>query len=136
MDQNRQGARASYVALAVFVAAWVLLPGAVRRFNREAFVEFQAPALHLLGKSRDLATFWEKKSRSTEELVAAGRDLARINAALEIKLKGMEDVRRENIRLRKPDPLQRPDRIPFRRRPRGHARQHFLVAAHRDPQGT
>ena len=100
MDQNRQGARASYVALAVFVAAWILLPGAVRRFNREAFVEFQAPALHLVGKSRDLATFWEKKSRSTDELVAAGRDLARINAALELKLKGLEDIRRENTRLR------------------------------------
>jgi len=100
MDQNRQGARASYVVLAVFVAGWILLPSAVRRLNREAFVEFQAPALHLVGKSRDLATFWEKKSRSSEELVAAGRDLARINAALEIKLKGMEDVRRENTRLR------------------------------------
>jgi rod shape-determining protein MreC len=72
----------------------------VRRFNREAFVEFQAPALLLLGKSRDLATFWEKKSRSTEELVAAGRDLARINAALELKLKAMDDIRRENTRLR------------------------------------
>ena len=100
MDQNRQGARASYVALAVFVAGWILLPSAVRRFNREAFVEFQAPALHLVGKSRDLATFWEKKSRSSEELVAAGRDLARINAALELKLKGQEDIRRENTRLR------------------------------------
>jgi rod shape-determining protein MreC len=100
MDQNRQGARASYVALAVFAAGWVLLPSAVRRLNREAFVEFQAPALHLVGKSRDLATFWEKKSRSSEELVAAGRDLARINAALELKLRGMEDVRRENTRLR------------------------------------
>jgi rod shape-determining protein MreC len=100
MDQNRQGARASYVALAVFVAGWVLLPSAIRRLNREAFVEFQAPALHLVGKSRDLATFWEKKSRSTDELVAAGRDLARINAALELQLKGMEDIRRENTRLR------------------------------------
>lgn len=100
MDQNRQGARASYVALSVFVAGWILLPSAVRRLNREAFVEFQAPALHLVGKSRDLATFWEKKSRSSEELVAAGRDLARINAALELKLKGMEDIRRENTRLR------------------------------------
>ena len=100
MDQNRQGARASYVVLAVFIAAWILLPAAVRRFNREAFVEFQAPALHLVAKSRDLATFWEKKSRSTEELAAAGRDLARINAALELKLKAMDDVRRENTRLR------------------------------------
>ena len=78
MDQNRQGARASYVALSVFVALWILAPSAVRRFNREAFVEFQAPALHLLGKSRDLATFWEKKSRSVEEMAAAGRDLARV----------------------------------------------------------
>ena len=84
----------------MFVAGWILLPSAVRRLNREAFVEFQAPALHLVGKSRDLATFWEKKSRSSEELVAAGRDLARINAALELKLKGLEDIRRENTRLR------------------------------------
>jgi rod shape-determining protein MreC len=100
MDQNRQGARASYVALAIFVALWVLLPSALRRFNREAFVEFQAPALHLLGKSRDMATFWEKKSRSVEEMAAAGRDLARINAALEIKVNALEDIRRENVRLR------------------------------------
>ena len=100
MDQNRQGARASFVALSIFVALWILLPSAVRRFNREAFVEFQAPALHLLGKSRDLATFWEKKSRSVEEMAAAGRDLARINAALEIKVNALEDLRRENVRLR------------------------------------
>jgi rod shape-determining protein MreC len=100
MDQNRQGARASYVALAIFVALWILLPSAVRRFNREAFVEFQAPALHLVGKSRDLATFWEKKSRSVEEMAAAGRDLARINAALEVKINALEDIRRENVRLR------------------------------------
>ena len=100
MDQNRQGARASYVALSVFVALWILAPSAVRRFNREAFVEFQAPALHLLGKSRDLATFWEKKSRSVEEMAAAGRDLARVNAALEIQLNKFDDIRRENVRLR------------------------------------
>jgi rod shape-determining protein MreC len=100
MDQNRQGARASYVALSIFVALWILIPSAVRRLNREAFVEFQAPALHLLGKSRDMATFWEKKSRSVEEMAAAGRDLARINAALEIKVNALEDIRRENVRLR------------------------------------
>jgi rod shape-determining protein MreC len=100
MDQNRQGARASYVALSIFVTLWILMPSAVRRFNREAFVEFQAPALHLLGKSRDLATFWEKKSRSVEEMAAAGRDLARINAALEIQINKFEDIRRENVRLR------------------------------------
>ncbi len=100
MDPNRQGARASYVALSIFVALWILVPSAVRRFNREAFVEFQAPALHLLGKSRELATYWEKMSRSVEEMTAAGRDLARINAALEIQINKFEDIRRENVRLR------------------------------------
>jgi rod shape-determining protein MreC len=100
MDSNRQGARASYVALAVFIVGWVLAPSALRRLNREAFTEFQAPALHLLGKSRDLATFWEKRSRSSDEMLAAGRDLARINAGLELKIRMLEDVRRENVRLR------------------------------------
>ena len=68
MDPNRQGARASYVALSIFVALWILVPSAVRRFNREAFVEFQAPALHLLAKSRDLPV---------AEAVAAALDAGR-----------------------------------------------------------
>jgi rod shape-determining protein MreC len=33
-------------------------------------------------------------------MAAAGRDLARINAALEIKVNALEDIRRENVRLR------------------------------------
>lgn len=100
MDSNRQGAKASYVALVFFVGLWILLPSALRRFNREAFAEFQAPALHLIGKGRDLARYWELKSRPAEELAAASRDLARINAALELKLHTLEDARLENVRLR------------------------------------
>ncbi len=100
MESNRQGAKASYVALVFFVGLWILLPSAVRRFNREAFAEFQAPALHLVGKGRDLARYWELKSRPAEELIAASRDLARINAALELKLHTLEDARLENVRLR------------------------------------
>lgn len=100
MEKNRQGAKASYVALAVFIAAWVVLPSAFRRFNREAFAEFQAPALQLLSKGRDLSRYWELRSRSDEELISAARDLSRINAALELKLQGTDDIRRENSRLR------------------------------------
>lgn len=100
MDNNRQGAKASIIALIVVVGLWILLPSAVRRLNKEAFAEFQAPALQLLSKSRDLARYWELRSRSTEDLVAAGRDLARINATLELKLHAMEDMRKENLRLR------------------------------------
>jgi rod shape-determining protein MreC len=100
MDQNRRGARASYVALTIFLAVWIFMPSTVRRFNREAFTEFQAPGLHLVSQSRDLARFWELKSRSSEEMALAGRDLARVNAALELKLASLDDVRRENTRLR------------------------------------
>ncbi len=100
MDNNRQGAKASYVALVFFTGLWMILPSAVRRFNREAFAEFQAPALHLVGKGRDLARYWELQSRSPEELVAAARDLARINAALELKIHSLDDARKENTRLR------------------------------------
>ncbi len=100
MEQNRQGAKAAYVLLTITAVLWVLLPSAVRRFNREAFTEFQAPALHLVGKGRDLARYWELKSRNSEELVAASRDLARVNAALELKLAMTQDLRDENKRLR------------------------------------
>ena len=100
MDNNRQGAKASYVALVFFTGLWMILPSAVRRFNREAFAEFQAPALHVVGKGRDLARYRELQSRSPEELVAAARDLARINAALELKIHSLDDTRKENTRLR------------------------------------
>jgi len=100
MERNRQGAKAAYVLLTIVMVLWVLSPSVVRRFNREAFTEFQAPALHLVGKGRDLARYWEFKSRNTEDLVAASRDLARVNAALELKLAMMQDLRDENKRLR------------------------------------
>jgi rod shape-determining protein MreC len=100
MDNNRQGAKASIIALIVFIGLWIALPSTIRRLNKEAFSEFQAPAIQLLSKSRDLARYWELRSRSTEDLIAAGRDLARINATLELKLHAMEDIRKENLRLR------------------------------------
>jgi len=100
MDKHRQGATASYVVLALCAVVWVVLPVAVHRFAQEAFAEFQAPALHLAGKARDLARFWELKSRDKEEILAASRDLARANAALELQLRRYEDIRKENVRLR------------------------------------
>jgi rod shape-determining protein MreC len=100
MDKNRQGATASYVLLVVCVVLWMVLPAAVHRFTQEAFAEFQAPALHLAGKGRDLARYWELKSRDKEEIIAASRDLARANAALELQLRRYDDVRKENLRLR------------------------------------
>ncbi|MGA0134527.1 MAG: rod shape-determining protein MreC [Opitutales bacterium] len=100
MNRDEKGVKASYVLLILILLLWCAGPSVVRRFSREAFTEFQAPALELVGKSRDLARSWELRSRSTDELVEAGRDLGRINAALELRLATLRDVNEENARLR------------------------------------
>ncbi len=100
MIREEQGAKASYVLLTLVFLAWCFGPSVVRRFTREAFVEFQAPALELAGRTRDLARYWELRTRSTEELAEAGRDLGRINAGLELRLIEMKGLAEENARLR------------------------------------
>ena len=100
MNNHQKGAKASYIALAIFVGLWISGASTLHRFTKETFAEFQAPALQLVSKGSDLARYWELKSRSNEELIAASRDLARINAALELRLHSMDDIRRENKRLR------------------------------------
>ncbi len=98
MIREEQGAKASYVLLTLVFLAWCFGPSVVRRFTREAFVEFQAPALELAGRTRDLARYWELRTRSTEELAEAGRDLGRINAGLELRLIEMKGLAEENAR--------------------------------------
>ncbi|MEY3957891.1 MAG: rod shape-determining protein MreC [Opitutales bacterium] len=112
MNRDQQGAKASYVLLTLVFLLWCFGPSVVRRFTREAFTEFQAPALELAGKGRDLVRYWELRSRSSEELAEAGRDLGRINAGLELKLLEMKNLAEENARLRTllsygPDPEYR-----------------------------
>lgn len=86
--------------LGLVFAAWLLLPAAARLFTREAFAEFQAPALGLASRSRELVRYWELTARSSEDLAAAGRDLARAQAGMELRLRALESAADENRRLR------------------------------------
>ena len=95
-----QRLRGPLVVLGLIFATWLVLPTAFRIFTREAFAEFQAPALGLASRSRELVRFWELNSRDTEELSAAGRDLARAEAGLELRLRELESEASENRRLR------------------------------------
>lgn len=95
-----QRLRGPLAVLGVLFAAWLLLPAAARLFTREAFAEFQAPAIGLASRSRELMRYWELTSRSSEELAAAGRDLARAHSALELRLRELEAAADENRRLR------------------------------------
>jgi rod shape-determining protein MreC len=72
--------------LAAFLAVWWLAPVAVRTFSKSAFYEFQAPAWIAYSHLKDLQQFWGLRDHSRDNLLAAGRDLARDNAALALQL--------------------------------------------------
>jgi rod shape-determining protein MreC len=92
--------RAPLATLAALLAAWVFLPAAGKLFTRETFAELQAPSLVLLSRTRDLVLATELKGSDAAELAAAGRDLARANAALELRVVELESAAAENRRLR------------------------------------
>jgi rod shape-determining protein MreC len=95
-----QRLRGPLAVLGLIFVAWLLLPSAARLFTREAFTEFQAPALGLTSRSRELVRYWELTSQGSEDLAAAGRDLARAQAGMELRLRQLESTVDENRRLR------------------------------------
>lgn len=100
MSNPASRAKGPLAALAFLLLLWVFLPAAGRLFTRETFAELQAPALNLLSRTRDLALAVELKGSDAAELAAAGRDLARANAALELRVAELESLSAENRRLR------------------------------------
>lgn len=87
------------LTLVAFLALWWLAPPVLKRFSRNFFYEFQAPALTLKSHLEDLQTYWSMSSRSKTDLIEAGRDLARMNAVLQIRLQESADLRGEVQRL-------------------------------------
>jgi rod shape-determining protein MreC len=88
-----------FLVLGIVVLAWLLLPAAVKRFARAGFYEFQAPFDALASRAGDLREFWALKTRPANELIAAGRELARLNASYEYRLQRDADLRTEIARL-------------------------------------
>lgn len=89
----------SLAVMAAIIAAWWVLPGAVRRLARESFYEFQAPFFIAESRLKDLRRYWELSSHSNDTLLAAARDLARSNADLSVRLAETRGLREENKRL-------------------------------------
>lgn len=100
METPLRRLRGPLAALAALLIAWVLLPSLPRLFVRESFAEFQAPALGVLSRTRDLVRHLELTGADADTLAAAGRDLARANAALELRVLALEAQAAENRRLR------------------------------------
>ena len=80
--------------LALFITWW-FAPTVIKTFVKVSFFEFQAPFWTSVSYLHDLQDYWSARSRSKNELIEAGRDLARLNAAYEIGLAEQEVLRNE-----------------------------------------
>jgi len=88
-----------FLTLGLALLAWLVVPTAIKRMARVSFFELQAPLETTASYVRDLQEFWSLKTRSKNELIEAGRDLARLNAAYEVRLQGDSALRNELERL-------------------------------------
>lgn len=88
-----------FLTLGIVLVAWLVLPTIVKRAARVSFYEFQAPLDIASSYARDLQDFWADRTRSHSELIAAARDLHRLNAAYESSLREDSRLRSEIARL-------------------------------------
>ncbi|MDR1818337.1 MAG: rod shape-determining protein MreC [Puniceicoccales bacterium] len=85
---NRGGADIRpFLVLAAGLLLWWFVPGAARLFVKRGFTEFQAPVLIAQSHLSDLRDYWERRlGMSRHELIVANKDLAEINAGLQLAL--------------------------------------------------
>ncbi|CAM3124924.1 rod shape-determining protein MreC [Rariglobus hedericola] len=88
-----------FLTLGIVLLAWLLIPTALKRVARTSFFELQAPFETTASYVRDLQDFWSLKTRPKNDLIEAGRDLARLNAAYEVRLQQDSALRNELERL-------------------------------------
>ena len=97
LDQSRP-----FLALGLVLAAWLVVPVAIKRFARASFFELQAPVTITASYARDLQEYWSLRLHSNHELIEAGRDAAHVaasyafamqqNAELESQISGAASV--------------------------------------------
>lgn len=80
---------------------WWFAPAAARRAVYEAVYEFEAPSFVLSSRMRELAQYWELRSRSENDLIRAGRDASRLAATMQYEISRNTALRAENLRLEK-----------------------------------
>jgi len=88
-----------FVALGVALAAWLVAPVAIRSFARASFFEMTAPITVAGSLVRDLQRFWALRLHSKDELIEAGRDLARLGASYSLSVQQNGELQAEVERL-------------------------------------
>lgn len=99
MPSNRFDQAKPFLTLAIVVVGWLIVPVAVKSLLRASFFELQAPISVSASHVRDLQEFWSLRAHSKQELIEAGRDLARINASYDLAVQQNTGLRTEIERL-------------------------------------
>lgn len=94
----RQNAR-PFIVLAVFVLVWAVLPDRLLNMGKNSFYSLQAPAWVTLSHLDDLSQFWTLRTHSKQDLIEAGRDMARMHAAYSLRVQENSSLRQEVNRL-------------------------------------
>jgi rod shape-determining protein MreC len=88
-----------FVTLALIIAAWMLVPTAIKTFLRASFFELTAPVTIAASRVRDLQEFWSLRLHTKSALIEAGRDLARLNSSYELAVQQNTELKSEIARL-------------------------------------
>ncbi len=88
-----------FATLGLLLLVWLLVPLAIKSFTRVTFFEMQAPFAAASSYVQDLQEFWAMRVRPKNEMIEAGRDLARLNASYELRLQESEELKAEILRL-------------------------------------
>ncbi|MBI3885457.1 MAG: rod shape-determining protein MreC [Opitutae bacterium] len=112
-----------FATLGLIVLVWLFVPLVVKSFTRVTFFEAQAPFAAASSYVQDLQEFWAMRVRPKNEMIEAGRDLARLNASYELRLQENDQLQNEILRLE--NLLKLPPLPAFRFEPARVARRDF-----------
>lgn len=88
-----------FLVLGLGFLVWLFLPTLVKRLMRASFFEFQAPLEAASSALRDVQDYWSFRTRSKNELIEAGKQLANLNAQYETRLREYASLENRNARL-------------------------------------
>jgi rod shape-determining protein MreC len=112
-----------FLTLGLVVAAWIVIPVAIKTFTRASFFEFTAPVTVAASYARDLQEYWSLRLHSNRELIEAGRDVAHINASYAFAVQQNTELQAEVGRLE--SLLKLPSYVNYRTEPARVARRDF-----------
>ena len=87
------------MVLGLALAVWLMAPIAIKTLARASFFEMTAPMTVAASYANDLQKFWALRLHSKDELIEAGRDMARLNSSYSLSVQQNGELQAEVERL-------------------------------------